>query len=108
MWFENYTDAYEYTKNIDKRNYEIGCYQGKVLFLCSTSIPIENRLRLPIESMVNDFVKDMIKEGAEITIDNDSTIGEFIIDLSADVSDYILKEIEKQTNIRFVCSYDNY
>ena len=76
--------------------------------MCSTSIPIENRLRLPIESMLNDFVKDMITSGADITIDNDTEIGQFIIDLGADVSDYITKEIERRTNIKFVCSYDNY
>ena len=63
----------------------------------STSIPLEIRLREPIEKMVSSLLKDFSESDEEA-----------VTDIGADISSMLVDKINKCSNIEILCAYNNY
>ncbi len=96
--FKNRKEATEYMKTIHKDMGEVVTINGRIAFVSSTSIPIENRFRYPIEAIVNDFFKE-VGFGKE-EVDKDEINKDDIINLiGAEVSEYLIKKITRYSGV---------
>lgn len=97
--FKTDEEAIEYaTKEIGKYGSIICIVDGKLTFLSATSLPIEERLREPIENMVREFLKEI---GIEDEYENED-ISNYI---GAEMCNKVEEMIEKQADIKILSAY---
>lgn len=73
---------------------------GKPSYICSTSLPLEERLRNPIEKAVEDFLVDL---GMKRDV-----CQQIAVDIGAEVTGDLIDKIEKHANVNIVCAYLDY
>lgn len=101
MNFTTIEEAKTYAcENIGK--YEaVEAYVGeKPSYICSTAIPLEERLRDPIEKAVEDFLVDL-------GIERDKC-RDIAADIGAEMSSELIDQIEKHADVNIVCAYLDY
>lgn len=97
--FKSIMDAQEYaTRGISKYNSEIAMVEGKPSFLCCTGIPLEERLRAPIENAVLDFLNELGVDDSE----------DLAVDIGAEVCSTLIDVIEKRANVNIICPWLDY
>ena len=97
--FNSISEAREYAAtNIHKNSGEIAEVMGMPSFLCSTSIPLERRLREPIEIAVKDFLDELgVNDSEDISMEIGAEIGDILIDM-----------IHDRANVNVICAWLNY
>ena len=96
--FNSIAEAEEYAVKLCKYNSEVAMVEGKPSFLCSTGIPLEERLRDPIEIAVKEFLD-------ELGVDDSEDISTYI---GAEMSNVLADMIKKEANVNIVCSWLDY
>lgn len=81
--------AMEYAENLGKNDYDIVEIDGKKTFICSTSLPLE-RFRSPIETIVENFLKEM-------GMDDENEIYDISNYIGAEMSSQLMTMIENHT-----------
>lgn len=99
--FENVEKALEYSHRLGKNQVKIATVEGKPAFICSTLLPLERRLRQPIEDVIKDFLR-------EVGITDEDEIEDTAMYIGADISTELMKKIEYSGGIKIVCPYDAY
>lgn len=87
-------------ENLRKNDSLVAYVSGTPAFISSTCLPLERRLREPIETAVADFLEELgiAEEDRE----------QISVDIGADISSSLIREIEKQANVKILCSYLSY
>ena len=96
--FNSIAEAEEYAAKLSKYSSEVAMVEGKPSFLCSTGIPLEERLRDPIEIAVKEFLD-------ELGIEDNEDICMYI---GAEISSILEDKIEKEADVNIICSWLNY
>ena len=102
--FSSETAALDYAKNLKKNECEIievtEDGESSPAFLSSTSIPLENRLRNPIEEATREFLVELgfNKDNAE----------DLATEIGAELSSDLIKKIEERAHAKILCRYDDY
>lgn len=97
--FKSVSEAQKYAANsINKYSREIATVKGKPSFLCSTGIPLEDRLRDPIEAAVEKFLDELGVSDSE----------DLAVDIGAEVCSTLIDVIEKRANVNIICSWLDY
>lgn len=97
--FKSVAEAREYAAtNIHKNSSEIAEVMGMPSFLCSTGIPLERRLREPIEIAVKDFLD-------ELGINDSEDISAYI---GAEVCSRLVDMIQDQANVNVISAWLDY
>lgn len=102
--FSSRKAALDYARNLKKNECEIVevTEDGESFpaFLSSTSIPLENRLRNPIEEATREF---LIELGF-----NEGNAEELAMEIGAELSSDLVKKIEERAHAKILCRYDDY
>ena len=101
MNFSTIEEAKTYAcENIGKYEAVEAYVGGKPSYICSTSLPLEERLRDPIEKAVEDFLVDL-------GIERDKC-RDIAADIGAKMSSELIDQIEKHADVNIVCAYLDY
>ncbi len=99
--FKTEDDAKMYaSKNLGKNDSEVVYVEGKKTFLSSTALPIEDRLRTPVETMVNELLCELGFDESEAE-DDAALIG-------AQICESVIEKLEKYTDVKVVSAYLDY
>lgn len=97
--FSNRNAALEYAEdNVGKYDYIICRIANKPSFVCSTSVPIEEKLRDPIEIAVAEFLKLFDVKNPE----------DIIAEIGANTCEFLRKQIEDIAKINIDSAYMSY
>lgn len=97
--FKSIMEAQQYAaRGISKYNSEIAMVEGKPSFLCCTGIPLEERLRAPIENAVLDFLNELGVDDSE----------DLSMEIGAEVCSTLIDVIEKRANVNIICPWLDY
>lgn len=88
--FPSFKTAYEYATTLGKNDSEIAKINGKLSFITSTNMPVEERLRNPIEECVKDFLAEVGYSGTKEDVAN--IIG-------AEICEEIIRKLAKRANV---------
>ena len=93
--------ALEYAEdNIGKYDYEIVKVGDELTFLCSTSFPIEEHLRDPIEAAIRDFLNDL-------PINDNGYKDDVIAFMGAELCGKAIEMLDLES-IKILCAYQSY
>lgn len=97
--FSSISEAREYAAtNIHKNSGEIATVMGMPSFLCSTGIPLERRLREPIEIAVKDFLDELgINDSEDISME-----------IGAEVCSRLVDMIQDRANVNIISAWLDY
>lgn len=97
--FKSIMEAQQYAaRGISKYNSEIAMVEGKPSFLCCTGIPLEERLRNPIEAAVEKFLDELGVSDSE----------DLAVDIGAEVCSTLIDVIEKRADVNIICPWLDY
>ncbi len=97
--FSSISETREYAAtNIHKNSSEIATVMGMPSFLCSTGIPLERRLREPIEIAVEEFLNELGVDDSE----------DLAVDIGAEVCSTLIDVIEKRADVNIICAWLDY
>ena len=97
--FSSISEAREYAAtSIHKNSGEIATVMGMPSFLCSTGIPLERRLREPIEIAVEEFLNELGVDDSE----------DLAVDIGAEVCSTLIDVIEKRADVNIICAWLDY
>lgn len=88
--FSSFKSAYEYATTLGKNDSEISRINGKLSFIAATTIPVEERLRIPIEECVESFLSEVGYSGDKESVAN--IIG-------AEICEEIIRKLAKRANV---------
>lgn len=102
--FSSRKAALDYAENLKKNECEIVEVteddESFPAFLSSTSIPLETRLRNPIEEATREF---LIELGF-----NEDNAEDLATEIGAELSSDLVKKIEERAHVKILCRYDNF
>ena len=93
--FNSYPEAVNYSSKLGKYESELVRVNNKNVYLSSTSIPIEERFRNPVEEMVSNFL-------TELGIIDQREIDDISMFIGAKICNEITDEITKMTDVQFL------
>ncbi len=97
--FESKEAAMEAAKELGKKEYMIATVGDKKVFLSNTAIPVDERLREPVEVMITDFLKEVGFESVNAE--------ENAIDIAPILQEVLETELSK-IGVEIISPYQNY
>ena len=88
------------SSELGKHDSAIVTVEGKKTFLTSTGLPIEDRLRSPIETIVKEFLKEMTYD--------ESMLDDTVNLIGAEMCEALIDKLEKHADVKVVSAYLNY
>ena len=93
--------ALEYAEdNIGKYDYEIVKVNDELTFLCSTSLPIEEHIRNPIENVIREFLNSL-------PINDNGYKDDVIAFMGAELCGKTIEMLDLES-IKILCAYQSY
>ena len=100
--FNSAKDALEYAGSLNKNESEIAIVEGKKTLLSATSLPIEARFRLPLETILRETIKEFGDDASDEELDD------AVCDIGAELSNTLIDMIEKRLGYQILSPYQNY
>lgn len=100
--FNSAKDALEYAGSLNKNESEIAIVEGKKTLLSATSLPIESRFRLPLETILRETIKEFGDDASDEELDD------AVCDIGAELSNTLIDMIEKRLGYQILSPYQNY
>lgn len=89
----NNTQALERAAKLNKYDSEVSIVDGKRTLLTSTTLPIEERLRAPIETAVENFLKE---------VEYDGDIDDAVNFIGAQMCEALIEKLSDVANISII------